>query len=177
MIRDVYLSRIEKIRGIRPKYRIPVFFSAPAIAKHIPSPLPVYKANLHPKLLPEPSFHPRQIFSFFFLPLVKFSKSDAGGIKERAFSRRLASAQTQKSWVPSIYGYRENEREREREEKARRGDDSTEETFSKSRIAIEFRWSRHEAITRTGATLQGKVGIEYVRSGFTILSSDRHDRK
>ena len=89
MIRDVYLSRIEKIRGIRPKYRIPVFFSAPAIAKHIPSPLPVYKANLHPKLLPEPSFHPRQIFSFFFLPLVKFSKSDAGGIKERAFSRRF----------------------------------------------------------------------------------------
>lgn len=64
MIRDVYFSsaRIEKIRGIRPKYRIPVFFSAPAIAKYIPSPL--YKANLHPKLLPEPSFHPRQIFFF-----------------------------------------------------------------------------------------------------------------
>lgn len=41
------------------------YFFLPQLSRNIYPP-PVYKANLHPmKLLPEPSFHSRQIFFFF----------------------------------------------------------------------------------------------------------------
>lgn len=102
------------------------YFFLPQLSRNIYPPL-LYKANLHPKLLPEPSFHPRQIF-FFSLPLVKFSKSDAGAIKERAFSRRLASRKHRKvGSLPFTDTERERvrEKERERSERKRQRDEET----------------------------------------------------
>ena len=96
------------------------YFFLPQLSRNIYPPLyPCIKQISIRSCCPNRVFIPDRFFLFFFFPLVKFSKSDAGGIKERAFSRRLASAQTQKSWVPSIYGYRANEREREREKRKR----------------------------------------------------------
>lgn len=58
---------IEKVRrGTRPKYRI---FFCPSYRETYTTHrihIYIYKANLDPKLLPEPSFHPRRILFFLF---------------------------------------------------------------------------------------------------------------
>lgn len=69
MIRDVCILFVRALKRFAAAHvQNIVFFSAPAIAKHTPPTvyIYIYKANLDPKLLPEPSFHPRRILFFLF---------------------------------------------------------------------------------------------------------------